>query len=162
MTEGTQKVDYTAVLSDLKRQLADIEAEKQSLEAKRVTLQAALDSIQAVIGVSEPTTPAPALLPTSTPPEEKPLTTGVLIANINEFSIAGAVQQYLHLVKKPQTIREIANALRISGFETQSENFINTLSTTLSTGMRKYGTFARFEDNKWGLPEWQNVTTSQQ
>lgn len=77
-------------------------------------------------------------------------------ATLENLPIAEAALQCLRKEGHPLTIYDLADRLLKYGFQTQSDNFKNTLSTTLSVNMKKYGTFARFEGSKWGLSEWQN------
>jgi hypothetical protein len=67
-------------------------------------------------------------------------------------SIPGAVKLYLYAMKKKQTDREIAVALREGGVESTSDNFEKVVTGCLNR-MKMSGEVLRFKDG-WGLAEF--------
>lgn len=67
-------------------------------------------------------------------------------------SLPAAIKLYLSAVKRKQTIREIATALRDGGVESTSDNFENIVTGALNR-MKIAGDVLRFKDG-WGLAEF--------
>lgn len=67
-------------------------------------------------------------------------------------NLPAAVKLYLSAMKKTQTIREIATALREGGVKSTSDNFENVITGCLNR-MKSNGELLRFKDG-WGLPEF--------
>lgn len=67
-------------------------------------------------------------------------------------SLPAAVKLFLSAIKKKQSIREIATALKDGGVESTSDNFENVITGCLNR-MKSNGELLRFKDG-WGLPEF--------
>lgn len=67
-------------------------------------------------------------------------------------SLPASIKIYLSAVKRKQTIREIATALKEGGVETTSDNFENIVTGALNR-LRTNGEVLRFKDG-WGLAEF--------
>lgn len=61
-----------------------------------------------------------------------------------------AAKQYLESVGSPKSTRQLATALLEKGFQTNSKDFINTASATLS----KAKDIVKMNSGLWGLKEW--------
>jgi hypothetical protein len=66
------------------------------------------------------------------------------------MGIVPAARKYLEMVKRKQTIPEIARALEAGGFKHRSKRFDATIRTTL----RRSGEFMKLGRGEWALPEW--------
>jgi hypothetical protein len=67
-------------------------------------------------------------------------------------SLPAAIKLYLHAMKRKQTIREIATALREGGVESTSENFESVITGALNR-LKSNGEVLRFKDG-WALAEF--------
>jgi len=67
-------------------------------------------------------------------------------------SVPSAIKTYLEVVKKKQTIKEIAVALREHGMESTSDNFEGVVTGALNR-LKVAGEVLRFKDG-WGLSAW--------
>jgi hypothetical protein len=68
------------------------------------------------------------------------------------MSIPEAIKLYLSAVKKKQTVREIANALKEGGMESTAANWETTVTGALHR-LKAASTVLRFKDG-WGLAEY--------
>jgi DNA-binding NarL/FixJ family response regulator len=120
--------------------LADAKAKRSALDALILSLEGTI----AAFGQSGevPASPSSA---TNTEPVELP------VGAFNGKSLPAAVKLYLSAVKKKQTIREIATALRDGGVESTSDNFENVVTGALHR-LKAAGEVLRFKDG-WGLAE---------
>jgi len=136
-----EPVDYTAIL-------ADLEAKKAALEQTIASFRQAMAT-----GALGQTAGDGAVAPSLAVPS---LTGGEVPAGaFHGKSILDATRLYLEIVKKKQTTREIADALRKGGMESTSDNFVGivtaglnrTYRTSPNCGLVKLGT-------QWGLASW--------
>ena len=135
MANEGQSTDIAAIIRNLKARRADLDASIASLErAYGVTVS---DEGLAVPVVFNGTDSTPTELPR-----------GAFLGK----SLPAAVKLYLSAIKKKQTIREIATALRDGGVESTSDNFENVITGCLNR-MKSNGELLRFKDG-WGLPEF--------
>jgi len=135
MTNENQSGDLAAIIRNLKARRADLDASIASLER-------AYGATVSDDGLSKPTM----LSGTDQMPTELPR--GAFLGK----SLPAAVKLYLSAMKKKQTIREIATALREGGVESTSGNFENVITGCLNR-MKSNGELLRFKEG-WGLPEF--------
>jgi hypothetical protein len=64
------------------------------------------------------------------------------------------VVKYLGIVKRPQTTREVVDALLLGGKKSESKNFADTVRITLLKESEKENPRICWIDRKWELPEW--------
>lgn len=130
---GNEPMDpYAAVLADL--------------EAQRAELDAAIAVIRRRMGqAGEPIQPA-------TPSSAARNGTSQEITSDAFFgmSMAAAVRKYLQMMRRPQAVQTIADALKSGGFTTRAENFYSNVYTTLKRGDE----FVKVKRGEWGLAEW--------
>jgi hypothetical protein len=130
-------------------QSGDLAAIIRNLKARRADLDASIASLERAYGatVSDEGLANPILLngfdqlPTELP-------RGAFLGK----NLPAAVKLYLSAMKKTQTIREIATALREGGVKSTSDNFENVITGCLNR-MKSNGELLRFKDG-WGLPEF--------
>ncbi len=70
------------------------------------------------------------------------------------MSVPSATKKFLTMKKKPQSTQEIADALEAGGLTHSSENFTNTVSTSLHRLKKDEEGVVRVSRGKWGLMEW--------
>ena len=149
----TAPIDYQAVLADLR--------------ARRRQLDAAIASIETILGSGASTVDladdeeASAASETnqgSTPPAtRRPVGAGAGIQNDTFFglSTAAAIRKYLNLMKRPQTPKNIADALQAGGqihAVDEKSAYVNTYSA-LRKGLAR-GETVQIKNGDWGLAEW--------
>lgn len=83
---------------------------------------------------------------------------GELLADITpdmfaDMKLIEAVIKLLHLVKIPQSTRQICDALLQGGYQTTAGNFADTVRSTLKQYLHPNGPML-WLDNKWELKEW--------
>jgi hypothetical protein len=124
----------------------------KELLAKRALIDATLANLVALSGGQMPSVDLPAGLGFApqgngdSQPFELPRG-----AFLNK-SLPEAIKLYLSAVKKKQTIREIATALKDGGVETNSDNFENVITGCLNR-MKSNGLILRFKEG-WALAEF--------
>jgi hypothetical protein len=130
-------IDYEKVLADL--------------ESKRDALNAAIDGIKKLLYVNAQTLPDGTI---RNAPNQ--ITNGQELRSDTFFGlpVREAIKKYLTIMKKPQSYREIADALEEGGFQHSSKKFYNTVNTTL--GRMSEGDDAEVVKIRgdWGLLEW--------
>jgi len=139
---GTESLDYTAILNDL-------EAKKKAIEAAIASLRSALSvgalglnlgdanfAMQDAVGFSMGTGEVP---------------DGAFLGK----SIPEAARLYLEIVKKKQTTREIADALRKGGMETKSPGAFSRIVHATLNRVRKVANSPIVKvGSQWGLSNW--------
>lgn len=70
------------------------------------------------------------------------------------LSIGEAAKKYLGIIKRKQSIREIAEALDRGGLPHASGDFVATVATMLSRHAKKDGDLVRVGRGDWGLAAW--------
>jgi hypothetical protein len=70
------------------------------------------------------------------------------------LSIGEAAKKYLTLVKRKQSVREIAEALERGGLPHTSSNFVNTVGTMLNRAAINDAELVRVGRGEWGLSGW--------
>jgi hypothetical protein len=136
---ASEKPGYTEILADLL--------------AKRAALDNAIAAIQTALTIGALGQPSDVELASAggvgfngSAPVELP--TGAFIGK----SLPAAIKIYLSAVKRKQTTKEIATALKEGGVESTSGNFENIVTGTLNR-LKAAGEVLRFKDG-WGLSEF--------
>ena len=70
------------------------------------------------------------------------------------MTVSEAIKAYLNIAKKPQSAREITDALIAGGLTFKAKNLYQTVFPTLSRMANETGEVAKLKDNTWGLAEW--------
>ncbi len=141
MAENEKVIDYGALLADL--------------EARRAVLDSAISSLRAAvaagaIGAVEGTS----YVNLGSTVVNRSIHNGEIPAGaFLGKSIPEAAKLYLSIAKKKQTTKEIADALREGGMETNSKNFEVTVGTGLYRVSRSAGDIVKLK-GAWGLAEW--------
>ncbi len=143
MEKESQAIDYLAAL------LADIEAKKAALDALAAAVRAAIAA--GALG-------APSDLQLGSVTVNATVTPTGFAADLPRGAFLGktatdAIKLYLSTVRKKQTNKEIAQALRDGGLESAGD-FGNFVTSALFR-LKKEGVVLRFDDG-WGLSEWYN------
>jgi hypothetical protein len=131
-----ETIDYEAVLVDL--------------EAKRAALDAAIAALRQVMSLGAST--ASPFAPGQSARQVDP-------ANIPDdaffgLSIGEAAKKYLTIVKRKQSVREIADALERGGLPHTSSDFVNTVGTMLGRYSKVDSEMVRVGRGDWGLASW--------
>ena len=137
---NVEKMDYAAFLADLER--------------KRALLDNAIASLRAVVAAGESVAPAETVpgvlgLP-SLPTHNAEIPDGAFFRK----GIPEAAKLYLGHIRKKQTVREIADALKAGGIESRSRKFPSIVATVLGRVRKTSGDFIKFPDGTWGLAAW--------
>lgn len=127
-----EKIDYSAVLADL--------------VAKRDALNAAITAIEQMTGTAASSS-------TTTSGGKKAAPTEVRSDTFFGMKFPEAAKAYLAIAKKPQSVKEIADALQRGGITHQSSNFVNTMYTTLKREDDRGGDIIKV-GKSWGLAAW--------
>ena len=142
MEKEPQANDYLASL------LADMEAKKAALDAAMTAIRAAI--VAGALGAPGDPQMAPSVLnATGIPAGGADLPRGAFLGK----SATDAIKLYLSAVRRKQTNKEIAQALRDGGLESAGD-FGNFITSALFR-LKKEGALLRFDDG-WGLSEWYN------
>ena len=143
----TAPIDYAAVLADL--------------EAKRGQIDAAIAVIRSLIGNGGGVDMAPQGTGTSasggiaTPSRNAaPLSAPGEIQTDAFFrlSTSASIKKYLGMMKRPQTAKVIADALRLGGQVHAADE--KTAYVNVSTALRRTSDFVQTRNKEWGLAEW--------
>ena len=117
--------------SEYKAVLADLKAQRERLDA-------AIEAIEHVLGGG--------LVATGT------VIRGGAFAGMK---ILEASKEYLSDVKRPQTTKQVSDALEQGGVSHQSKNWSNTVRTTLSRLAEKLDSgLVRLDGGQWALADW--------
>lgn len=137
MEAGNGGIDYAAVLADL--------------EAKRAGLDAAIAGVKQMLGQSHVAASSPSASGHGNG-------AGAISLRGDEFfqmSIPDASIKYLKMVKKPQTTKEIAEALEKGGMLHGSGDFIQTVGSVINRRSKAADSeVANVKRGVWGLSEW--------
>jgi len=79
--------------------------------------------------------------------------TGISSDAFFRMNVSEAIKAYLEFAKKPQTAREITDALKEGGLAFKAKNLYQTVFPTLSR-MEGAGQVAKLKDGRWGLSDW--------
>jgi len=136
---STQSLDYGAII-------ADLEAKKAAIEATIASLRSAMAMGTLGAGGDVPMNGAP----TSASIYGNEVPAGAFLGK----SIPEAARIYLEIVKKKQTSREIALALKKGGMETSSGNFIGIVHAVLDRSRKSPNAAIVKLGTQWGLAGW--------
>lgn len=139
---STKKIDYKAVLADLR--------------AKRDKIDKAIAGIEAMTGLESSdinTVEDPAQLSFSEIAANDIPTDAIPGDAFFKMTTLDAVRKLLEIKKSPQTTRKIADVLMKGGMVTQSADFVNNVNAILKRAEHKNGSFVRVK-REWGLGEW--------
>ena len=131
-----EPIDYEAVLLDL-------EAKRAAIEAAIAAVRLAVSTGAQVAMGSSATGATRPIDPTSIPGDA-----------FFGLSIGEAAKKYLTIVKRKQSVREIADALDRGGLPHSSSNFVATVGTMLNRAARGDQDLVRIGRGEWGLAGW--------
>jgi hypothetical protein len=131
-----EKVDYTKVLDDL-----IVEREK---------LDAMIGWVKVKLGQNGTESNTPTLQVTKTEPMRFPR---LAPDAFFKMTVSDAIKEYLGIVKRPQTAREITDALKAGGLAFKAKNLYQTVFPTLGR-MAEGKEVDKLGDGTWGLAEW--------
>jgi hypothetical protein len=136
-------MDYSIMLADLKKKRSVLDSLISSFEialasgalsssdiSSNGTVLAEMPSLGSVSGLSE-------------------IPNGAFLG----MNIPDAAKVYLSMVRKKQTTKEIADALKHGGIESRANDFENTVGAGLRRSMKASKEIVRVGDT-WGLKEW--------
>ncbi len=124
-----EKVDYGAVLADLKQ--------------RRDQLDATISTIEQLVGTGS-----------LAGGQESSEGDEIRSDSFFKMTIPNAAKKYLRIKKKPQFAPEIAQALERGGYTHQSSDFTQTVATTLLRIWERDGTIVKLPNKQWALGEW--------
>jgi hypothetical protein len=136
---SAEQVDYAAII-------ADLEAKRAALDATIVAFRSAmaLGALgQVVEGLAATTA-----VPFSASGGEVPV--GAFLGK----SIPEAAKLCLAIVKKKQTTREIADALKKGGIESSARNFYSLVGSILDRSSKTNNGIVKLDRSHWALAEW--------
>jgi hypothetical protein len=126
----------------------DPEAVLADLIAKRDALDGAIAAIRAAYGLAQPA-------PQGGSPVGRPIDPSSIPDDaFFGLSIGEAAKKYLGIMKRKQSIREIAEALDNGGLPHSSTNFFNTVATMLNRAAKGDPELVRVGRGEWGLAGW--------
>ena len=70
------------------------------------------------------------------------------------MSVSEGIKSYLSIAKRPQTAREITDALKAGGLTFKAKNLYQTVFPTLSRMATETKEIDKLPDRTWGLAEW--------
>jgi len=135
--------DKHAILKDLEEELATVSSEISTLARREMALTQAVAGVRELIALNGGAVP-PVKQNTAAIPRNAYASLGNL-----EAAIA-----YLRMVGKPQTNREVLNALIAGGKTSNSKSFSDTLRVTLLREDNKPDGRVVWTGHKWKLREW--------
>lgn len=130
------EINYDAVIADL--------------EARKAEIEAAIAALRLVAGGSGSTGASAAGAVPSRPVDPFDIPNDAFFG----LSIGDAVKKYLTMVKRKQTIKEIADALERGGLPHTSTNFIDTVRAMVNRQARTDLELVRVGPGNWGLSAW--------
>jgi hypothetical protein len=137
-----EQLDHAALL-------AEWEAKRAALDAAIASLRSALAmGVFGQVGELPPGNGFASTLVPSVSGGEVPA--GAFLAK----SIPDAAKLYLAIVKKKQTSREIADALKRGGMESTSKNFYGNVHSILDRARKANMGIVKLDRSYWGLAEW--------
>jgi hypothetical protein len=140
---ASEKIDYESMIADLKAKRATLDAAIASLEAAR-----ALGTLGQAAEGADASRVATGVIPGGENGHPVELPHGAFHGK----SLPAAIKLYLSAMKKKQSIKEIANALKEHGMESTSSNFEGVITGSLNR-LKAMGEVLRFKEG-WGLAEW--------
>lgn len=134
--------DKELMLKGLESELEQVDSEIEVLENRREALYATIEGIQTLISLNGGSVPVK--------PERPQFPRNAF----KDLGIVEAAVKYLGIVKRPQTTREVVDALILGGKKSDSKNFADMARVTLIKESEKEKPRIKWKDHKWELPEW--------
>jgi len=132
-----EPIDYEAVLADL--------------QAKRATIDLAISAVTQLVQAGAQVAVGGAALAGA----GKPVDPGSIPDDaFFGLSIGEAAKKYLLMVKRKQSVKEIADALDRGGLPHTSSNFVNTVGTMINRAAANDPELVRVGRGEWGLAAW--------
>jgi hypothetical protein len=131
------------MLKDLERELASVSVEREALERRHSALEKAVAGVRELISLNGGAVPALAT--------ERPAITRNQFADMGNLD---ASIKYLEMAGKPQTNREVLNALIAGGKTSKSKSFSDTLRVTLLREAEKPDGRLTWKPPHWSLRSW--------
>jgi hypothetical protein len=124
------------------------------LEAERSKIDNAIAAIKQLMGAesADGGTSAPAGAPV--PPKRQDLPSKVEFDTFFSLSIPEAIKKFLAMMKRPQTLAAITDALTAGGLSTTATDLMKTVTATLARMRRTSGEVVLVRRGEWGLKEW--------
>jgi hypothetical protein len=137
-TMPNEPIDYEVVVADL--------------EAKRAALDTVIAALRLALNMGATIAPggAPSASPTAKPIDPATIRDDAFFG----LSIGEAAKRYLEMVRRKQSIKEIADALERGGLPHTSSNFVNTVSTMMNRAAKADPELVRVGRGEWGLAGW--------
>lgn len=127
--------------------LADLLAERAKIDAAI----AAIQPLAGVEGIGDLSAQVPG---GSSPAKSADLPSKVEFDTFFSLSIPEAIKKFLAMMKRPQTVTAITEALRVGGLSTTAEDLMGTITATLTRMRRTTGEVVPVRRGEWGLKEW--------
>ncbi len=125
------------------------------LESERAKIDAAIAAIRPLAGVEGAESVASATGATQLSAQRKPeLPTKIEFDTFFSLNIPEAIKKFLAMMKRPQTVSAITEALRTGGLSTTAEDLMGTITATLTRMRRTTGEVVPVRRGEWGLKEW--------
>jgi hypothetical protein len=136
--------DKHLILKGLEEELASVATEREGLTKRQTALEKTIAGIRDLISLNGGTVPTPA---DSRPQFPR-----------NAFADMGTVDaaiKYLRIIKKPQTNREVVDALILGGKKSDAKSVSDTIRITLLREADKPSGRVIWTGHQWTLREWQ-------
>lgn len=125
---SAENINYEAVLADL--------------ESKKADLENTISGIRRILGQGATISPHAQITPSAIPSDA-----------FFQMSILDAAEKYLGIMKKPQSVKAITDALLAGGMKSVSKDFGNNVRAILRRDEISDGNFIRINSD-WALAEW--------
>lgn len=147
----TAPIDYTAVL-------ADLEAKRGQIDAAIAVIRSLIGSTVTAEGVSLPISGQSgddAAVASPAPPQPRPRSAATATLETDTFfrlNTSDSIRKFLGIVKRPQSAKAIADALRAGGQVHATDE--KTAYTNAYNALKRNDDFAQTRNKEWGLAEW--------
>lgn len=136
MDTGPDTANYEAVLNDM--------------IARRDKLNAAIEAIRGMLGISAESAAADGSMPKGVPAP-----VSISTDSFFKMSIPDATIKFLKMARKPQSTREIADALERGGMTHTSQDFTQTVGSVINRRSQAIDSeIVNVKRGVWGLAEW--------
>jgi len=135
--------DKHAILKELEEELTSVSAESTALARREAALAQAVAGVRELIALNGGAVP--------------PVKQSTVTIQKNAFASLGNLEAgiaYLRLIGKPQTNREVLNALIAGGKTSNAKSFSDTLRVTLLREAEKPDGRLIWTGHQWKLREW--------
>lgn len=124
------------------------------LEAERNKIDNAISAIRQLMGAESVDNEAPAPAGSPAQPKRQELPSKVEFDTFFSLSIPEAIKKFLAMMKRPQTVSAITDALTKGGLSTTATDLMRTVTATLTRMRRTSGEVVPVRRGEWGLKEW--------